>query len=84
MANWGLNEVNQRHQDLLRQAQRAQRDHERLQAQESDGMHDSLAWPESIRVFLRRFSWQTHLKDTHWNAKSPSTTPKRLPSAQES
>jgi len=84
MPNNGLNEVYLRHDELLRRGQQAQRNYEQRLEQQVNGQQRRLAWPESIEVFLKRFTSQIHLKDTHWNAKSPSTTPKHSPSAQES
>jgi hypothetical protein len=81
MPNYGLNEVNLRHDELLRRGQQAQRDYERLPAQER---RSSLAWLHPIKVFLKQFSQQINRKDTLWSAKLPSTTPKHLPSAPES
>ncbi len=85
MANWGLNEVNLRHEELMRRAQQAQRDLERRPEQPVNRQQHRLAWLDSTRVFLERFTLHIHLKDVlFWNDRSPSTTPKRLPSVRES
>ncbi len=84
MANWGLNEVNLRHEELLRRAQQAQRGLERRPEQPVNGQQRGLAWPDSIRLFLKRFTSQIHFKDTVSNDRSPSMTSKRLPSVRES
>jgi hypothetical protein len=84
MANWGLNEVNLRHDELLRRAGQAQRDLEQRQAQPGNGQQRRFAWPDSIGLFLKRFASTLQLKDSDWNAISPSRTPKQLPSARES
>lgn len=84
MPNYGLNEVHLRHDELLRRGEQAQRSYEQRLEQQVNGQERRLAWPESIGVFLKRFTSRIHVKDTHWNAKSPSTTAKPSPSAQES
>jgi hypothetical protein len=84
MANWGLNEVNLRHDELLRRAEHAQRDLEQQQEQQGNGQQRRFAWPDSIGLFLKQFASVIQLKDSHWNATSPSRTPKQLPSARES
>ncbi len=84
MANWGPNEVNLRHEELLRRAEKAQRDLEQRPEQPMNRQQRGLARLDSIGLFLQRFSSRLRLKETRWNDTSPSTTPKRLPSARES